>query len=477
MRHRREIFASLLALAVFGLACATNPVTGKKEISLVSESQEIAAGQQSLAATEAEYGFYDDAGWNTRVNTIGQKLASVSHRPDLQWQFHVIDDASVNAFAAPGGYIYITRGILAYLNSEAQLAGVVGHEIGHVTARHYASAASQQTLANLGLGVASILSPTVAKFGDLATSGLSLFFLKYSRDHENQADQLGVDYSVKAGWDAREMPGTYQTLARISAASGSTLPTYLSTHPDPAAREVTVRALAAKAVGARTDLKIARDSYIRSLDGLVFGEDPQQGYFEGDRFYHPGLEFQMDFPAGWKHQNTRQTVMAGSGQTAVMQLTIVGTNNLSPSQYVSQLQAAGKITTAQGQSETIGGWPAWVGQVGVQDSQGNTGTLALAMIERAQGSAFQVLGQGNVGAVIASARSLRPLTDQGRLAATPARIRIVSAPGSGHFDTVMSGLGAQGIPMSELAILNGVDPNAPVTKGQPLKTVVPARLR
>src|SRR6187455_2099905 len=132
MRHGKEILASLLALAVFGLACATNPVTGKKEISFVSESQEIAAGKQSLAATEAEYGFYDDAGWNTRVNTIGQKLASVSHRPDLEWQFHVIDDASVNAFAAPGGYIYITRGILAHLNNEAQLAGVLGHEIGHV---------------------------------------------------------------------------------------------------------------------------------------------------------------------------------------------------------------------------------------------------------------------------------------------------------------------------------------------------------
>jgi len=251
MRHGKEVLASLLALAVFGLACATNPVTGKKEISLISESQEIAAGKQSLAATEAEYGYYDDAAWNTKVNTMGQKLASVSHRPDLAWQFHVIDDASVNAFAAPGGYIYITRGILAHLNNEAQLAGVLGHEIGHVTARHYASAASQQTLANLGLGVASILSPSVAKFGDVASTGLGLFFLKYSRDHENQADQLGVDYSVKAGWDARQMAGTYETLARISATSGSTLPTYLSTHPDPAAREAIVSSLAAKAVGFR----------------------------------------------------------------------------------------------------------------------------------------------------------------------------------------------------------------------------------
>jgi predicted Zn-dependent protease len=477
MRHAREVLASLLALAVFGLACATNPVTGKKEISFVSESQELAVGKQALAATEAEYGYYEDAGWATRVNTIGQKLASVSHRPELEWQFHVIDDASVNAFAAPGGYIFITRGILAHFNSEAQLAGVLGHEVGHVTARHYASQASQQTLANLGLGVASVLSPTVAKFGDLASSGLGLLFLKYGRDQENQADQLGVDYSVKGGWDAREMAGTYETLKRIGAASGTTIPTYLSTHPDPAAREVTVAGLANKAVAGRTDLKVVRDAYIRSLDGLVYGEDPQQGYFEGDHFYHPGLEFQMDFPTGWKHQNTRQTVMAGTGQTAVMQLTLVGTNNLTPSQYVSQLQSAGKITGAQGQSETVGGWPAWVGRVGVQDDQGRTGTLAFAMIQRAQGSAFQILGQGDEGAVLASARSMRRLTDANRLAAAPARIRIVSAPSSGQFDTVVSGLGAQGAPMSQLAILNGVDQNDPVTKGQPLKTVIPARLR
>ena len=308
-------------------------------------------------------------------------------------------------------------------------------------------------------------------------TGLGLFFLKYSRDHENQADQLGVDYSVKGGWDARQMAGTYETLARISAASGSTLPTYLSTHPDPAAREATVSSLAAKAVGTRTDLKVVRDAYIRSLDGMVFGEDPQQGYFEGDRFYHPGLEFQMDFPSGWKHQNSRQTVMAGSGQTSVMQLTMVSTNNLSPSQYVAQLQSAGKITGSQGQSETIGGWPAWVGRVGVQDSQGNTGTLALAMIQHGQGSAFQILGQGDEGAVLNSARSMRRLTDTNRLAASPARIRVVSAPSSGQFDTVMSNLGAQGIPMSQLAILNGVDANDSVTKGQPLKTVIPARLR
>jgi len=160
-----------------------------------------------------------------------------------------------------------------------------------------------------------------------------------------------------------------------------------------------------------------------------------------------------------------------------MQLTMVGTNNLSPSQYVAQLQSSGKITGAEGSSETIGGLPAWVGRVGVQDDQGRTGTLAFAMISRGQGSAYQILGQGDEGAVIASARSMRKLTDANRLAAAPARIRIVSAPRTGDFQGVIGGMGAQGASLAQLAILNGVDPDDQVTKGQPLKTVIPARLR
>jgi predicted Zn-dependent protease len=486
MRHRNALFGGALALALFGVAlgCATNPVTGKSQINLVSESQELAAGKQALAATESEYGYYEDAGWSTRVSGLGTKLAAVSHRPQLPWEFHVIDDASVNAFAAPGGYIFVTRGILAHLNSEAQLAGVLGHEIGHVTARHYAQAASRQTLANLGLGVAGIISPTAAKFGQVAQAGLGILFLKYSRDQENESDNLGVQYSVKAGWDAREMPATYRTLARISAAAGSSIPNYLSTHPDPAAREGTVRQLAATAVAGRTDLKVNRDSYLRSLDGMVFGEDPQQGYFEGDRFYHPGLTFQMDFPAGWKHQNTHQTVMAGApDQSAVMQLSLVSTNNLSPSQYVSQLQSSGRIARAEGRSETVNGAAAWIGRIYVQDEQGQTGSLAYALINQASGRAFQVLGQtqqagsGDEQEILASARSIRRLTDANRLSASPAHLRVAAATKSGSFASVVAAMGSQGATIDQLAIINGVETDDPIRSGQLLKLVTPGRLR
>ena len=154
------------------------------------------------------------------METVGQKVARASHQPGLAWHFTVLDDPTVNAFAMPGGYIYVTRGILAHLNSEAQLAGVLGHEIGHVTHRHTAERITQQQLYGLGFGLASALSETVRRYGDLAQQALGLLFLKYSRDDERQADELGVDYAAKAGYDPREIPSTYAMLKRVSDQAG-----------------------------------------------------------------------------------------------------------------------------------------------------------------------------------------------------------------------------------------------------------------
>jgi predicted Zn-dependent protease len=465
-----------LVVAVFG--CATNPVTGKSELSFVSESQEIAAGQQSEAAIEQEFGYYEHRGWASRVDSVGKALAGRSHRPELPWHFRVLDDPTVNAFAAPGGYIYITRGILAHLNSEAQLAGVVGHEIGHVTARHYARAVSRQQVAGLGLILGSVLSETVARSADLAQTGLGLLMLKYGRDQENESDRLGVEYSVKSNFDAREMPATYRTLSRIGERAGSRIPTYLSTHPDPAAREATVRDLAAAAVGARTDLRINRDGYLRMLDGVIYGPDPRQGYFEGNRFYHPELRFVMDFPSGWQKQNSRNAVVAQQAQTAAMQLTLVNAPGLSPTQYVQKLANDRQITGADGRGETIHGFPAWAGRVGVQDAQGNTGTLLLVVIRQNANAMYQILGQAQAGssgegAILASARSFAALNDAARLNPTPDRIKVVTATRSGTVAQVLAALGTQAIDAEETALINGLTTDGTVASGRVLKIVVP----
>src|SRR5439155_13593299 len=197
----KKLILCLLLLS----ACVRNPATGKREIVLVSESQEIAMGQQSDIQTREEYGVVDNAALQAYVQAMGKKLVAVSHRPNLEWHFTVVDSPVVNAFAIAGGYVYLTRGILAYLADEAELAGVMGHEIGHVTARHSVRQITREQLAQIGLGVGSVLSPTFGQFGNLAQSSAGLLFLRFSRDDEREADRLGVEYAARAAYDPREV--------------------------------------------------------------------------------------------------------------------------------------------------------------------------------------------------------------------------------------------------------------------------------
>ena len=190
--------ACLLAAALALLAaCATNPVTGKKQMSLLSEAEELAIGQQQDAEIRREMGVYDDPELQRYVSDIGQELARNSHRPNLPWTFTIVDSPAINAFALPGGYVYLTRGILAYLDDESELAGVLGHEIGHVTARHAAQAYTRQAQASLGLTVLSIFVPSTQPFADLGATGLGVLFLRHGREAELEADRLGVEYGSR----------------------------------------------------------------------------------------------------------------------------------------------------------------------------------------------------------------------------------------------------------------------------------------
>src|SRR5436309_4408224 len=227
--------AGLTVLAALGSAgCAVNPATGARQLMLISESQEIAMGRDYDQQVTASIGLYADTAWQHWTRQFGARLAATSERPNLPWTFHVVDDPVVNAFALPGGFIYVTRGILAHLNSEAELAGVVGHEIGHVTARHSASQMSKQQLAQIGLAVGSIASPEFGRYAGVASAGLGVLFLKFSRDDESQADHLGLRYMRRAAYDPREMPHVFEMLTRVSQAEGGgRVPEWLATHPDP----------------------------------------------------------------------------------------------------------------------------------------------------------------------------------------------------------------------------------------------------
>jgi len=469
---------TVLALGMGAGGCATNPATGAKQISLVSRGQELEMGRAADPAIISEYGLYDDPKLAAYVDSVGQRLGKVSHLPTEVWHFRLLDSPVVNAFALPGGYIYITRGILAQMNSEAQLAGVLGHEIGHVTARHSAQQITNQQIAQVGLLVGMVAFSGFREYGGLAAQGMGLLFLKYSRDHESQADELGVQYSARAKYDPRQIPATYETLKRIGDREGAGLPSFLSTHPDPGDRQVRTRQLAEATVGgASLHLEIGAENYRRHIEGLVYGDDPRAGYFENSRFYHPQLGFQLIFPSGWKTVNNPSAVVATNENLgATMQLTLGSTKNVSltPSEYVDSLRVKNAISSASGRPEQFRDFPAWVGNVVLTGDQG--GNVAAGFVRIKPGQFLEIIGQSKGGAateqIYAAIRSVAALTDPEKLNVTPDRIVVTPASRTATFSQLWAEMGGGAIGVEDGAILNSTRAATTIQAGTPLKTVV-----
>lgn len=427
----------LWAWAIVIGGCATNPATGEQELSLVSESQEISLGEQSAQAARASIGVYDDAGLQTYVRGIGTRMAAITERAGLPWTFEVLDDPEVNAFAAPGGKIFVTRGILSFLGSEAELAGVLGHEAGHVTARHSARQITRQQLFGVGIIAGAIFSETVARNLGAIQAGLNLLFLSYSRGDESQADELGFRYVRRLNYDPREMAQTFGTLATVSSLSGGgRVPTWASTHPDPGDRKTRAEQRAA-AVGLDSLQRSAvnRDGYLRQIDGIIFGINPRQGYFEGSRFFHPDLRFRLDFPSGWKTQNQAAAVSAiSSGNDAIVQLSLGGRE--SPETLIGQFGRQQGVQMGNVQRVTANRIPAVTAEFRATDDQGNQ--LAGRVLYLSYGgNTYQLLGYtlaaryaSYSGAFVNSMESFAELTDPTALNKQPVRLRLVRLPRS-----------------------------------------------
>ncbi len=419
-------------LAVVLTACATNPATGKSEISLVSESQEIALGNETAASTRASIGDYPDSSLQRYLHGLGARLAATSERPGLPWNFEVVDDPEVNAFAAPGGKIFVTRGLLPYLGSEAELAGVVGHEIGHVTARHTARQITRQEILGAGLLAGSALSKGVASAAGGIQQGLGLLFLSYSRGDEAQADELGFRYMRRANYDAREMPNVFAALGRVGELSGGgKVPTWAASHPAPEDRQAKAeaRAAAIPADSLRNSV-VNRDQYLRAIDGVVFGINPRQGYFEGTRFFHPDLRFRIEFPSGWQTENRADAVVAVSPkQDAALQLSLGGAE--SPEALLQRFGQQQGVTTANAERLTVNGLPAATAEFRAQDQQGAV-VQGRVLYLSYNGTTYQLLGfttatlyPGFAGPLREAMQSFDRLTDPAALGKQPVHLVLV----------------------------------------------------
>ena len=473
--------ARWIFLAPVVAACATNPVTGKSELSLVSEQQEIQMGQQGAQQVAQEVGLVKDQALQNYLQTVGSGIASKSERPNLPWTFRAVDDPSPNAFALPGGYVFVTRGLLDLMNNEAELASVLGHEIGHVTARHSVHQMSEQQLAQLALGVGAILSPTVAQLGGAASQGLGLLFLKYSRDDERQADDLGFRYALNQGYDVRYMDDVFRSLQRLGEASKeSPLPSWLATHPGEAERIQTIDSKLAQLQPAQlANTKVNAQQYLQRVNGLVYGADPRNGFFQGNTFYHPDLRFQISLPSGWQGQNLSQAVIAVSPQQdGIIQLTLAQGN--SPEAAARAFLSQQGIQAGQASQQTVNGVPAVASTFQAQTEQGVI--QGLAAFFTYNGATYQVIGYApaqRFGAYESAFRqslgSFAPVTDSRVLNVQPKKLNVVSLPQQMTL-AEFAQRNPSTIPLAELAIVNQVeDPNKALPAGTPVKQVTGGR--
>ncbi len=468
--------ALLIGAGIALTSCAANPVTGRQDFMLISEAEEIELGKKVAASVTREHGLYDDARLAAYVGDLGRKLGNLSHRPHLDYSIQILDSPVVNAFAAPGGHLFFTRGILATLNSEAELAGVIGHEIGHVTARHSAQQLSRAQAAQIGLIIPQVLGLPV--LSGLAEVGMGLFFMKYSRDNEREADSLAVEYATRAGYDASQMAGFFEMLQRMDPQSDrSGMPAWFSTHPSPEDREQAIKTQSQEAQRRMglTRPRIEREAYLRAIDGLVYGQDPREGFVEGGMYYHPGLRIQFPVPADWKVNDTPTAVqMLSRDKSAVILFT--GAQGKSPAEAARGFVSKTRARVIQGQPARVGGFEAYRLAADVQ-SGGSTIRTLTYFIQKGSG-VFSFTGFSSQRNFPQHEQTFEntlgrfaELTDARRINVQPDRVRVrrVAKP-----DTLGNALRSLGVPenrIKETALLNGGLPEEPVPPNTLLKVV------
>jgi predicted Zn-dependent protease len=472
----RAPLALLLNSALLLGGCTVNPATGRSQLNFFGEESEIEMGREADAEIVAAVGLYDDPLLQEYIQDLGMEIAAASERSGLPWSFKILDDSAVNAFALPGGHVYVTRGLMTHLGSEAELASVLGHEVGHVTARHGVNQMSKQILASVGLGVASILDEDIAQWAFAGHVGLGLLFLHHGRDDERQADDLGLRYAVRAGYDPREMPELFRVLDAVSQIEGAGhLPSWLASHPDPGARRKRIEDQVAAMQGDFSSARVERDSYLERLDGMVFGDDPREGFFEGNAFLHPGLRFRIDFPDGWETANQEDSVSASApGGKALVQVALSdkGTRDEAEEEFLSEEG----VSRGRSWEDKVHGLPAsWSRFEYSEEGSDLRGTVAF--VEHEDGI-FQVLALSEAASWDEQRESLEQaigsfsrLDDPRALGVRASRVRLVRLKEDMTVEQFAGEL-SPGAPLEMVALVNHVQPGGTLKKGQLAKRIV-----
>jgi predicted Zn-dependent protease len=472
------VFTAILMIP----SCAVNPVTGKRQLMLMSEAQEIEMGRQYDPQVISTFGLYQDDQLLQFIQTKGDEMGKISHRPNLQYHFRILDTPVLNAFAVPGGYIYFTRGILAQFNNEAELIGVLGHEMGHITARHTVSNQSKQQLGQLILVGGMIASEEFREFAGYAMQGMQLLFLKFSRDNERESDWIGVEYASKIQYDAQKMADFFNVLNKKNMASDHAgIPTFLSTHPDPGDRynAVTQQAEMWKDSLKYTNWLVNENSYLQMIDGMVYGEDPRQGYVDSNVFYHPEMKFSFPVPAGWKLGNSPLQVQMAPENGRAMMIFMLAQQKSAQEAAEATLKEL-KLTVLETKRETVNGLPAVAAisqQVSQNQQTGQQQTIKVMSYFIEYGGQVYVFHGVSTDADFnayaltfeSTMKGFNRLTDAARLNVQPTRIRIKKVQQSGTLADAFRYFGVPQNQMNELALLNNLELTDRVQSGKLIK--------
>lgn len=489
----RWLSLGLLPFALFVGGCVSEPsaITGKKQSFGYSWEQELQLGAEADKEITQEMGLYENPAIQAYVDSVGQRVLRSSNfsgpnAPEMyrntKFTFRVLDSPVVNAFALPGGYVYITRGLLSHAQNEAQLAVVLGHEIGHVAARHSSQQAKRAQIGQIGLAAAAILGQQVlgdrvGNIGELVNLGgqaFEMFMLRYSREAEHESDHLGVTWAQNAGYAAGESAKFFNSLQRISETEGKMLPTWQSTHPDPGDRANRVRELAARTPTATgTAPVVGEEEYLRRLEGIVVGDDPREGFTQNGVFYHPTLRFQFPVAPGWKVDNQKAAVvMADPNGRALMGLRMASEPRARDA--AAKFVQGNNVQVASSGDTTINGLPATVVIGQAQTEQGVVGVWN-AFIEH-EGRVYSMLGYTPTQ-VFSQMRptfesvtgGFSPLRDTYALNVQPARLKLVRADRPAPLASFVPTSLPNNLSAEQVAIMNQLQLNEVVGEGRILK--------
>ncbi len=469
----------ILIVLVAAIGCATNPATGRRQLILMSEQDEIQLGRQADAEVREQMGRYADPELQRYVEQVGVTLVRSSYRDALPWTFAVVDEPAVNAFALPGGFIYVTRGLLPFLRDESELAAVMAHEIGHVDGRHGVDAYSRQLLAGGGLAIGGVFVPEIRPFQGLASAALGLLFLRHSRDAELEADQIGVRYASAQGWDPSGMPGLLSTLGRLDGASGSSrgVPNWALTHPPAADRVTRVQEAVAAARSANASAT-NRAAFERFLDGLVFGDSREKGMVRGADFLHPILRLALRFPEGWEIANADDQVTAvesEAGSVGIV-LRIVQNPSTSVERTAQATMTKAGFREVSGQRTRINGLEAYVGTYTALID--NTQLAARAAHVQLGGQTYLLAGLAPANelsrvepAISSTINSIRELSQPEADRIQPDRVDFHVVRDGDTWESLASNAGGR-LRASTLAIMNGYEPAVRPRAGDRIRIVI-----